>query len=375
MTTNFSDNLIDVDLTDEMIKDARELIGVPLRRMRHNTEATDLAIGRWARSIGDRDPLWLDREYAARSAFGKLVAPPCWLYSVDNTVIVPRLAGLHAIYVGTTWEFFHWVRLGDEICVSARLLDVQEKHGKFCGRMVLQVGEVTYRNQYDQIVARAISRTMRIPRKQARERGIYLERAKSKYTYTAEELSSILAAYDAESIRGGKARMWEGVQLGEELPAIVRGPLTTEEIVQFIGATCPSICFNEFLPYRRRHPYAAFRDPDLGIWDGWEASMLDNKVARLFGFSYMHDAGIDRVSWMSNLVVNWMSDHGFLKKLDVNLLYPNYVGDTSYIKGKVVGKTEEPENAVDIEIWCENQFKQVTAKGTGTVVLPSKRIG
>ncbi|MCH8947387.1 MAG: aromatic amino acid lyase [Acidobacteria bacterium] len=82
----------------------------------------------------------------------------------------------------------------------------------------------------------------------------------------AQEALAIEDAYDAEQIRGDEPRYWEDVQASESLTLIVRGPLTSEEIIQFIGATRPSPGFKRFLRYRQRHPDAAFLDPETGSW-------------------------------------------------------------------------------------------------------------
>lgn len=60
------------------LAEARNTVGIPLRRRQHNHLVSHPAINRWAKSIGDRNPLWLEPEYAAASVLGKVVAPPCW---------------------------------------------------------------------------------------------------------------------------------------------------------------------------------------------------------------------------------------------------------------------------------------------------------
>ena len=88
---------------------AKALVGVRLRRNQHNSLVSVPSIKRWARSIGDRNPLWLDAEYAASSALGRVVAPPCWLYSVENTCLNVKFPDYHVIYGGCDWEFYGWL--------------------------------------------------------------------------------------------------------------------------------------------------------------------------------------------------------------------------------------------------------------------------
>ncbi|MEE2881090.1 MAG: acyl dehydratase, partial [Chloroflexota bacterium] len=76
---------------------------------------------------------------------------------------------------------------------------------------------------------------------------------------------------------------------------------------------------------------------------------------------------------MGHLLTNWAGDDGFVKKMYVELRRFNVVGDTTWCKGKVVGKrVEDGEKLVDLEIWGENQRGEQTTKGTATIKLPSK---
>ena len=47
-----------------------------------NTTVTADSIRHFALGISDDNPLWLDREYASRSRYGRLTAPPAFLASV-----------------------------------------------------------------------------------------------------------------------------------------------------------------------------------------------------------------------------------------------------------------------------------------------------
>ena len=353
------------------LAEARNIIGVPLRRRQHNHLVSHPAINRWAKSIGDRNPLWMDPEYAASSVLGEVVAPPCWLYSVDDTCIAPKLPGYHVIYGGTDWEFYQRLPFGGRVTASSKLVDVQEKSGQFCGPMFLQTGETLFTGEDGQPVARAISRVLRAPRQVAVDAGKYREWR--KHIFTPEELEAVEDGYDNEEIRGSQPRYWEDLTVGELLNPIVRGPLTSEEMIQFMAATRPNMGFRQFLRHRRRHPDAAFLDPGTGSWESWEASMLRDDVAQWFGFPAAHDAGIDRISWVGNLVTNWMGDAGFLRSLSITLTLPNIYGDATWCRGRV-SRLHRDDGApvADLELWCENQRGQVTARGTASVVLPSR---
>ena len=135
-----------------------------------------------------------------------------------------------------------------------------------------------------------------------------------------------------------------------------------------------SLLFEKILFHR--HPSAAFLDPETGSWESWEASMLRDEVAQMFGFPFAHDMGIDRISWISNLVTNWMGDHGFLRNLNVKLTLPNVYGDATWCYGMVNRSHQDRgRNLAELDLWCENQRGEQTAYGNATVELPTKSMG
>ncbi len=353
------------------LREAESLIGILLRRPGHNRTVTRPAISRWARSIGDRNPLWLDADYGPNSSAGATLTPPCWLYSVDDTCLAVKFPGLHVLYGGTDWTFSRPVALGDCIESEARITDIEEKSGRFCGPMVLQTGETVFRNHSGDEVARAVSRVFRTRREAAVNAGKY--RGIVKAPLAVDQMVAIENAYDGEQIRGPEPRYWENLHTGDPLTPIVRGPLTSEEVVQFVAATRPSLGFARFTRHRRRHPGAAFFDPETGSWESWEASLVRDEVAQSFGFPFAHDAGIDRISWVDNLITNWMGDSGHLKSLSVNLTMPNVYGDVTWCRGRVSAlRHSNGEHMATLDLWCENQRGETTAEGRATVSLPSK---
>jgi acyl dehydratase len=76
--------MADAVITDEMIAKMRQLTGKKLRieNSINNEEATRIAIRKFADGIGDSNPLWNDEEYAQKTRYGSIVAPPSWIYSV-----------------------------------------------------------------------------------------------------------------------------------------------------------------------------------------------------------------------------------------------------------------------------------------------------
>ena len=359
-------------LTREAVEDARAVLGVPLRRGRPRKRlASKDAIIEYTRAIGSRNPLYLQDTYASGTYYGSLVAHPTWLYCVDNTDVYAKLPGLHAIYGSIAWEWHHPIRVGDSFSAAAQLVDMQEKSSEFCGRMIVQVGEVEYRNQHGQKVATAVSNVLRTPRDDAKSRAKYgrLERS----AYAASEIQRIYEAYDEEYIRGENPRYWEDQPESEELPPLVRGPLTTEDINLFVACVRGTLAYRSFLEHWRRHPADAYIDQQIGMPDSWDASFLKDATAREFGFPAAHDTGLQRVAWIEDLVTNWMGDYAFLRRLEVKLTRPCLHGDSTWCRGAVVRKYQQgPEYLIDLSLRCEDQRGEETAVGSATVSLVSK---
>ena len=262
----------------------------------------------------------MSEELVSSNLMGTLVAHPSTLHCFDDTLVAPGLPGIHSIYAGADWEFFRPVVLHDRIAATARLVDVEEKKGSFCGDMVLQTGQVIYENQLGERVAACTPYVMRTSRHAARDVGKYA--GIERYRYNTEDLQAIDDAYETEEIRGDVPRYWEDVQAGDPVPPIIKGPLSSDDMLNFVDIVRGTLTFAAFHEHRRRHPQDVYWDPETGMPDSWDASLIKDSVAREFGFPFAHDTGIQRVCWLENMVTNWMSNLGFLSSLKVRLVRP-----------------------------------------------------
>jgi acyl dehydratase len=119
------------------------------------------------------------------------------------------------------------------------------------------------------------------------------------------------------------------------------------------------------------HPRDRLVNLETNVPDTLEAGHWDEHFAKNSGLPGPYDFGPMRICWCGHAVTDWMGDDGFLKRLSVRLRRPNFVGDTTWVHGKVVRKYQENNEAlVDCELWCDNQRNEVTAFGQATVVLP-----
>ena len=156
---------------------------------------------------------------------------------------------------------------------------------------------------------------------------------------------------------------------------MVKGPLSPRDLYAWLmGAGSPFMRAHGLaLSFLRRHPGTDMIDTATGQMDVPELVHMENARAQEIGIPGAYDYGCQRISWLGNLITNWMSDDGFLKRLRAELRQFNVIGDTTWLKGKVTQKyIQDGKHLVDIDCWAENQRHEITMPGLATVVLPSR---
>ncbi len=109
-------------------------------RATHVRTIMDADIVRFAEVSGDRNPVHLDEDYAARSLFGQRVAHGFLTGSMISAMIGMELPGPGSIYLGQTLKFLAPVHIGDTVTVSVEnassrcVLIVRIKMGCWCSR-------------------------------------------------------------------------------------------------------------------------------------------------------------------------------------------------------------------------------------------------
>lgn len=366
-------------ITDEAIADARKMIGLQLRpEGPYLQDATPDTLRNWCNGIGDMNPLYRDMEHGRLSRHGTQLAHPMFPMAfgwIGRTRWA--LPGVHGFYAGNDWELFRHVRPGDRVNAIERVVGVEEKESKFSGRLVLQYVEASYYNQHGELLARGLGWCTRHERKAARDAGKYKDI--KPYEYSAEEYERIDDAILGEEtrIRGNFVRYFEDVQVGEELPPIVRGPLSLMDTMGFLVGCGRGHTHGIVLKAAVKHPGHFFRNPEAG--GGVEYTGIGHhrdSVAKEVGVPGTYDYGPQRSAWMCSLVTNWMGDAAFLKRVRSEMRRFNTMGDCTWCKGKVARKYVKDGYAlVDLEIWGENQRGELTTPGMATVALPSRDVG
>ncbi len=371
-------------LSDALVASAHALIGTPIRIEQYNHEASRDSIRHYAWGLGDDNPLYSDPDYAGRTRWGGIIAPPTFAYAVFDTTIAPGLPDIQWVYSGTDWVFDEPIRRNDEITAAAEYTSVTEVAGKRVARMLVQTGEVVYRNQRGERVAKAVAHTFRIPRANA-DGGLRLP-PREPHRYSRDQLDAIINAMLTEYRRGPDTLLWDDVQVGHALPGTVRGPLNQMDMTCYYGGSTGSTGYKS-TKLRRIYADRARNAPQL-LPNNYDASYYgasvspsighqDSNIAtEEIGMPGVYDNGHQRIGMLGTCVTNWMGDDGILRELSARIKQAVILGDTNYFRGKVTGKRREgARHLVDCEIWGENQLGQVTVAGRCVVELPPSQGG
>lgn len=132
------------------------------------------AIARFAEAVGDPNPIYWDEEYAKKSNYGSIIAPPGFFgwpvrrpRSTDAPEVImgargPDLAAAgypRILDGGVEYDFIKPIRAGDTLTASSMIKDIAEREGR-TGKMVFMIRETTYTNQDGEVVAKARGTTI-----------------------------------------------------------------------------------------------------------------------------------------------------------------------------------------------------------------------
>lgn len=378
LTKPLADPAIGRKITDEAIAAVRAKIGqvISSSHTPFLTETGRDSVRHWAEGIGDMNPLWTDEAHGTASPWGKPLATPTILYAFDRLAIGYRggLPGVHSMFGGSDWRWRRPIGWNERITTEVRFVDLIERPSKFAGRSFQQISEITFRTDAGETVATARSWGFRTERTTAAERGKYKNVEVRRYS--AEELEEIARRYREEVIRGAKPLFLEDMKAGDEPPAIIRGPYTATTAVAFEQGWGGLFikAHGQAMDYFTRHPRAGILN-EFGVPEPPEAVHWDNELARKVGVPAAYDYGPERIAWIGTLLTNWIGDAGFLERLNIQVRRHNIVGDLTTCRGRVTAVRADPEGAVELEVWAENQRGETTARGTATVRLPSRTRG
>ncbi|MEM7540809.1 MAG: MaoC family dehydratase N-terminal domain-containing protein [Pseudomonadota bacterium] len=368
-------------ITDERLADLRSRIGIKINNSLEPWchEATRDNIRHYAHGIGDDNPLWCDPDYAARSTYGGIIAPPSFLFACDRIIsgYCGGLPGVHAMWAGADWEWYKPIVRNAEIRTEAWLKDLIEHDTKFSGRAIQQIYHVDFFDQSGDKLSSADSWVFRTERQTAREKGTKYSALKTRdeKRYDDDELKSLFERYAAELVRGSQPRYIEEVNIGEDLPEMVKGPMTVTGFIAYaqgwggLYIRANRLAWKQIAKHRGLGIPNRFNIPDCPERVHWE-----EEFAHQVGAPSAYDYGPERCSWLSHQLTDWMGDEGFLVKASCKIRRHNPVGDYLVIRAKVrdLFRDEQGRHCVVVEQEARNQDDELSVLGEGTIALPSK---
>ncbi|MDH3706443.1 MAG: MaoC family dehydratase N-terminal domain-containing protein [Acidimicrobiia bacterium] len=364
-------------ITDDALGSLRRLIGVPIVDTVEPWcyEATRDNIRHYAHGIGDDNPLWCDPEYAAQGPHGTIVAPPSFVFAMNRVLsgYVGGLPGIHAMWAGADIRWHGPITRNTEVRSVAHLADLVEHDTSFAGRAIQQIYHVDfYDAATDELLCDGESWCFRTERDTARELGTKYERAKARpeTQYTPDEIKAIFDLYEAETRRGDEPRYVEDVSVGDELPLMVKGPMTVTGFIAFAQGWGGLYIRANRLAWQqlRKHPGLGIPN-GFGIPDVPERVHWETDLATEVGTPAAYDYGPERCSWLTHHITDWMGDHAKLVAHRNQIRHHNVIGDWIKITGRV--SAVDADGNVEITQEAHNQHGDLSATGAGTVRLPT----
>ncbi len=343
---------------EDFKREYAEGIGLPLHP-RPWREVTPEWLGRHAEGSGDYNPLFRNAAYARDARFHSLVGSPSFLFSIDFGAIasiwghIPRddvaMNDLSILYLGAdiTWHRPVWV--GDRVRSIETPVAMVDKQMSQLGDAVVCSGRTDYYNHRGELFASMTNHMLRFANPGT---GVASSPAADRSRQVAPD-----PLVHQRTRRGDKPLSWEDVQAGQELPELPKGTYTATELYLFSHGT---------LTLSRS---AKVDEGTIDMGAGGRADPEYARKSRSQAASF--DYGPQRITWLTQIVSDWMGDDGDLLTMSAQLRRPNLIGDTNTVRGVVERVYEvDGEGRVDVSIAVYNQDEVRTATATATVRLP-----
>jgi acyl dehydratase len=379
-------------LTDEDIERAKIMLGHDSAEARdlYITDASENNIRNYAHGNGDDNPLYTDPTYGAKTRWGSMIAPPAMAEVMTKTFYgdpPPKpvrdaskglFRGVHVFVSGSEKFFYRPIYPGDALYTFSGEDGLEVKPSEFSGRTVTRFKRRVKINDKAEVVYNQRVRSIYAERSAAVKKGKNMKIEPT--TYTDEDIEKIDAIYAAEKRRGAEPRFYEDVEVGEAMQPMVKGPFLTTHVIAWHAGGYGMREYGLFgsrlwHDNRKRIPPFYIKN-EYGVPDVAQRLHWDNKWAQGIGNPMAYDYGVVREGWFNHFVTDWMGDDGWVWRQYDEMRKFNYIGDTQFLKGQVVGKRAEDDRFyVDLVIEMTNQRGEKTSVGEATVMLPSREYG
>jgi acyl dehydratase len=136
---------------------------------------------------------------------------------------------------------------------------------------------------------------------------------------------------------------YEDIEVDSEIPALVKCP-TTMQLVKFAGAS------GDY--------YQIHYDKDFAQANGLPGVIVHGWLT---------------LSFLGQMITDWMGEGGTLLKLSGSYRGMNPVGEEIFCYGKVTRKyVEDDRHCLRLEVWAENPQGERTVSGSAVVMVPTR---
>ena len=390
------DGLIRNRLTDESIELMRRRIGFPNPTLRTgaidepwNIVATDDAIRRWSICIGDDNPFYCRPEYAAKTRWSQVIAPPGFEKSMGLTrnrlmdkefehETSKALRGVQLYHSGGENFYYAPIVDGTKLYRTRYVANVEEKNSEFAGRSVVVTNGLALWDDADKVFVDGVDWFIHSERKKTTVEGKYAKETPA--FYTDEQLAEIEAAYDAEYRRAADTLYLEDVRIGEKLPRMVKGPLTVTDLIDLHMGAGWLIYGNwpNRLAYENRKKLRGFYSRDaFNAWDTIQRVHWDTRLAEDVGVRMMYDIGPVRQMHICNYLTNYVGDDAWIYRMRFEFRRFNYMGDVTWITGEITDARvdERLGPLVELSLSGISQRGSENVRATATILVASRKHG
>jgi acyl dehydratase len=130
----------------------------------------------------------------------------------------------------------------------------------------------------------------------------------------------------------------DSIRADDELPALVKGPLTRQHLVEWCAAE------NDYYPLH-----------------------YDERVAQTMGLAAPPVQGTLKYALMARSVERWLGDSGMVISIEAQYRGVDFEGDTLTVCGRVTAVNDDA--TIVLEVWIDNQRGECTTRGQAIVQL------
>jgi len=378
--------------------DLDQYVGKQLRSSESFEPVGNNDIRRWVQAMHYPNRLHYDRDYAAQSRQGQIIAPQSFAVAMDDghgavPACVGKIPNSHLIFGGDEWWFYGpTMKAGDMIRNERFGVDYVVKETAFAGPTCFQRGDNVYYNQDGDKIATQRSTGIRYNPDLAREM-----QSQTASETEPEWTDAQIADLEEKKFKwiqslhdlGHGKRLFDSVEAGDELPTRVFGPHSIASLATEWRAFPQNLWGAMRLPEggpgdlgwvdeMNGHEQDATMqriNPELtdGGYYGPSRGHLFPRYAQRIGMPRGYGYGASMGAYILDYLAGWAGEYGMITHCNSHYRGPVFTGDITVQTAEIVEKTtdEEGRSIVKVKSAMKNQEDTILATATASIALPT----